>query len=30
LADTSTDSIADICTSLGISRSTYYRRTRPQ
>ena len=30
LADTSTDSIADICKSLGISRSTYYRRTRPQ
>jgi DNA invertase Pin-like site-specific DNA recombinase len=30
LADTSTDSIADICASLGISRSTYYRRTRPQ
>jgi DNA invertase Pin-like site-specific DNA recombinase len=29
LADTSTDSIADICKSLGISRSTYYRRTRP-
>jgi DNA invertase Pin-like site-specific DNA recombinase len=30
LADTSSDSIADICTSLGISRSTYYRRTRSQ
>jgi DNA invertase Pin-like site-specific DNA recombinase len=30
LADTSTDSIADICASIGISRSTYYRRTRPQ
>lgn len=30
LADTSTDSIVDICKSLGISRSTYYRRTRPE
>jgi DNA invertase Pin-like site-specific DNA recombinase len=30
LADTTNDSIADICKSLGISRSTYYKRTKPQ
>lgn len=29
LADTSPETIADICKSLGISRSTYYRRTLP-
>ena len=28
LAETSTDSVADICKSLGISRSTYYKRTK--
>ncbi|MEW6499266.1 MAG: helix-turn-helix domain-containing protein, partial [Cyanobacteriota bacterium] len=26
LADTSPETIADICKQLGISRSTYYRR----
>jgi DNA invertase Pin-like site-specific DNA recombinase len=28
LAETSNDSISDICKSLGISRSTYYKRTK--